>query len=393
MMKKRNWIKLALLSLAASVFLTSAVTGGDAATDATVKSYEDRLADAVAKQEAAQAELQQIREDQSSVWIELEQYDKLINSTVEKKRLIEGQLESLNVSIQEKTQEIEDTTKRMEARREAFLERMAWVYEEGDAGYLEILLGSVDLADFLMRIDRVTEILESDQEIIRQMSKDKESLESAKQTLESQSEQQLLVIAQLEQEIKSTSLYYEEKEQRLAELKQNEKENLEQILYNQELERQYNAELEEYLAELQRKTQSVYVGGSLAWPLDPSAYYYYSSAFGNRLLGGVPDFHLGLDIACAMNTKILAANSGTVLKSEYHYSYGEYVLIDHGGGIATRYAHMTERAVNAGDTVETGQVIGYVGKTGSATGFHLHFEVRQNGEVQDPTGYVSGPNG
>ncbi len=384
---------MALLSLAASVFLTSAVTGGDAATDATVKSYEDRLADAVAKQEAAQAELQQIREDQSSVWIELQKYDELLGLKTDEKRLIEGQLESLNVSIQEKTQEIEDTTERIRARREAFLERMAWVYEEGDAGYLEILLGSVDLADFLMRIDRVTEILESDQEIIRQMSKDKESLESAKQTLESQSEQQLAIVTALEQTIKDTSSLYAAKEQRLTELQQNEKENLDAFLYNQELEQQINAELQEYLAELQRKTQSVYVGGSLAWPLDPSANYYYSSAFGGRMLWGAYDFHLGVDIACAMNTKILAANSGTVLKSEYHYSYGEYVLIDHGGGIATRYAHMNERAVSAGDTVETGQVIGYVGMTGSASGFHLHFEVRKNGEVQDPTGYVSGPNG
>ncbi len=127
MMKKRKWMKLALLVLAASVFLTSAVTGGNAATDATVKSYEDRLADAVAKQNAALAELQQIREDQSSVWIELQKYDELLGLKTDEKRLIEGQLESLNVSIQEKTQEIEDTTKRMEARRESFLERMAWV--------------------------------------------------------------------------------------------------------------------------------------------------------------------------------------------------------------------------------------------------------------------------
>ena len=113
-----------------------------------------------------------------------------------------------------------------------------------------------------------------------------------------------------------------------------------------------------------------------------------TSWFGWRNLYGVQDYHLGIDLACANGTDVLAFNSGTVLKSEYHWSYGNYVLIDHGGGIATLYAHMSDRWVAAGDTVVSGQQIGNVGLTGNTFGYHLHFEVRENGSVTDPAPYL-----
>ena len=142
---------------------------------------------------------------------------------------------------------------------------------------------------------------------------------------------------------------------------------------------------------MQAKQQSTYVGGTLEWPLPLDVYYQVSSEYGWRTLWGVQDFHLGLDLACACNTNVYAANAGTVLKSEYHYSYGNYVLIDHGGGISTLYAHMNERWVSAGDTVTALQQIGKVGTTGSSSGYHLHFEVRENGSTTDPRGYINLP--
>ena len=100
------------------------------------------------------------------------------------------------------------------------------------------------------------------------------------------------------------------------------------------------------------------------------------------------DFHLGIDLACANGTNVYAANGGTVVKSEMHYSYGNYVLIDHGGGISTLYAHMADRLVSAGDTVAAGQQIGHVGLTGSTNGYHLHFEVCENGSTTEPRNYI-----
>ena len=131
-----------------------------------------------------------------------------------------------------------------------------------------------------------------------------------------------------------------------------------------------------------------YVGGSVSWVLEPGVAYTVSSEQGARELYGQYDYHLGTDFACAAGTEIHAYNAGTVLISEYHYSYGNYVLVDHGGGLQTLYAHMSERAVSAGDWVESGQLLGYVGMTGSAYGYHLHFEVRENGNVQNPRNYL-----
>ena len=90
-------------------------------------------------------------------------------------------------------------------------------------------------------------------------------------------------------------------------------------------------------------------------------------------------------------TPVYSYNAGTVVTSAWHDSYGNYVLIDHGGGIATLYAHMRERCVAAGDYVAAGQLVGYVGLTGNTSGYHLHFEVRLNGVVQNPRDYLIFP--
>jgi murein DD-endopeptidase MepM/ murein hydrolase activator NlpD len=114
-----------------------------------------------------------------------------------------------------------------------------------------------------------------------------------------------------------------------------------------------------------------------------------TSEFGHRICPyHGRELHSGLDISASAGTPIRAALSGTVVKSCYSSSYGNYTVIDHGNGMTTTYAHQSQRLVQAGDTVEAGQVIGLVGSTGNATGPHLHFEVRVNGELQDPRNYL-----
>ena len=177
----------------------------------------------------------------------------------------------------------------------------------------------------------------------------------------------------------------------MAQLEQDEYKSIDTYTYYKQLEDSLNSELENYLAELQRKSQSTYVGGTGGWPLQAGVYYYVSSEFGWRVLWGSNDFHLGIDLACANGTEIYAYNAGTVVKSEWHDSYGNYVLVDHGGGISTLYAHMSSRVAQAGDYVAAGQLLGYVGMTGSASGYHLHFETRENGSVVNPRNYLAFP--
>ncbi len=126
----------------------------------------------------------------------------------------------------------------------------------------------------------------------------------------------------------------------------------------------------------------------LCWPLSPDAVFTVSAEWGWRMLYGNEDFHRGIDLACESGTGVLAYSGGTVTISEYHYSYGNYVVIDHGTGPCTLYASLSERLVNAGEPVAAGQLIGRVGMTGSTYSYHLHFEVLKDGTPMNPRDYL-----
>jgi murein DD-endopeptidase MepM/ murein hydrolase activator NlpD len=124
------------------------------------------------------------------------------------------------------------------------------------------------------------------------------------------------------------------------------------------------------------------IAGDLSWPVSgpvTSPFGYRQSPFG----GGI-EFHMGLDIAAAMGTPIAASAPGRVISASWYGGYGNYILIDHGGGISTGYAHCSAIFVSPGQDVQKGQAIGAVGSTGASTGPHLHFEVRVDGRPVDP---------
>jgi len=118
-----------------------------------------------------------------------------------------------------------------------------------------------------------------------------------------------------------------------------------------------------------------------------------TSRFGNRVhpIYGDVRLHAGIDIGAPDGTPIVAADDGIVIVAGSSGGYGNLVVIAHGEGLSTAYAHQSSMAVSSGQSVRRGQVIGYVGNTGASTGNHLHFEVRRNGEPVDPLGYVSPP--
>ena len=157
-------------------------------------------------------------------------------------------------------------------------------------------------------------------------------------------------------------------------------------------EKALDAELEKMLRELQQRENSQYVGGTFNWPT-PVSYKRISSKFGWRKLNGEDNYHGGIDIPCPTGTNITASNGGTVIKSEWHYSYGYYVLINHGGGMSTLYAHNSKLLVSVGDVVTQGQVIALAGNTGNSYGSHCHFEVRVDGTRKNPMDYVTPPQG
>ncbi|MBP3378177.1 MAG: peptidoglycan DD-metalloendopeptidase family protein, partial [Clostridia bacterium] len=309
----------------------------------------------------------------------------------ELKSLAEQQLNSLTFQIEEAKASINDTESKIDSQEQAFLERMVQNYMEEDIDYLELVLGSENLVDFLTRMDRVNSILEYDKKVIADLTENREQLELVKAKLDEAEKTQMQRIAEYEEVIKSNQAIYQEKLDFIAYLESNKSAAQANYEYYKALDDQLNKELEDYLAELQRKSQSQYVGGNGGWPLEPGVYYYVSSEQGWRNLWGTQDFHYGIDLACANGTKILAYNAGTVLVSTFHYSYGNYVVVDHGGGISTLYAHMSSNAVSVGDYVQAGQLLGYCGLTGNTSGYHLHFEYRINGQVQNPRNYLVFP--
>ncbi|MGN6814513.1 MAG: M23 family metallopeptidase, partial [Solirubrobacterales bacterium] len=127
--------------------------------------------------------------------------------------------------------------------------------------------------------------------------------------------------------------------------------------------------------------------GSLIWPVDGPVV----SGFGPRTINGSYEYHPGIDIAVPEGTPIRAAATGTVSLQQTEAEsggYGNYTCIDHGGGLSTCYAHQSSFAVSLGQSVSQGEIIGYTGCTGYCLGPHLHFEVRINGSVTDPMGYL-----
>lgn len=250
------------------------------------------------------------------------------------------------------------------------------------------------MADFLSRMERINAILEYDRSTAEKLSENRTKLLDERRKLQLAYEAQEQRVADYEETIEENQRLYDSKIEYINSLVGDENSLINEYTYYKELETEKSAELESYLAELaekQKKIDEAYVGGAIWWPLEKGVSYRVSSEYGWRNLYGIQDFHLGIDLACANGTVVRAANSGTVLVSTYHWSYGNYVLIDHGGGIATLYAHMSSCNVSAGDTVEAGQTVGWVGLTGNTFGYHLHFEVRENGATVNPRNYLVFP--
>ncbi len=406
------------------------------ATDATVQSYEDQMASLAAKQEQALKDLAAIQESQAEAQAELGKFDELLRYNNEMIKLASGQLDSLHEQILEKEQSISDTAAAIEAQEAAFLDRMVAVYMEEDKDWLEVIFESESLTDFLTKMERINAIFDYDNRIIDNLSANKELLEKDKVALDHAETTQQQRVADYESAITQNQKIYDAKLEYMEDLKTNESDLIGEYSYYRQQEDALNAELEEYLAELAREQERrrqeeerrrqeeerrrqeelaaqqaqqqqqqqwnntdtwdsweaqngyTYQGGAIGWPLDPEAYSYVSSPYGWRVLYGIEEFHLGIDLACAAGTTVRAAEGGTVLRSEYHYSYGNYVLIDHGNGLSTLYAHMSSNAVSVGETVSAGQTIGWVGLTGRTFGYHLHFETRENGSTVNPEGYL-----
>ena len=320
------------------------------------------------EQKGIQQEIDSLDADMRALDLELESY--------------ELQKQEINMKIAESEQKIVDLTQEIDENNEILEERLRVMYKNGTAGYMEVLLNAENLIDALTRMDMIQLIVQSDVELLKSINDQKVQVEVLKEEQEIKRLELTAVINNLNSKQNEVLVASRSKEVYMSSLK----DNLAEMQRQEAAMDAQSAQIEKDILAAQRAVE--YAGGEMLWPCPGQ--YRVTSNFGGRAdpITGVWTSHGGTDIAAPYGTPIVAANSGVVIFSGWHYSYGNYVIIDHGGGIATLYGHSSKLLVGKGQAVSRGDRIALVGSTGYSTGNHLHFEVRINGVRTQPMDYL-----
>lgn len=390
-MRKNGRIKYYLSAVAVilcvCITVSSSAFNSKAVDDTVASSYKEQIAALESKQQTLKSKLSSLKSEAASAYEYKNNLDELSNVTQMKIATAEALSAELTIKIEQTEDSIKEKEEGIKTTFDKFLERMRVSYEDGEASYLSILLGSENMADFLSKMDMVSSILEYDRNLKAQYETEKKELEAEKVLLEEDKAYQENLLEELESDKAEYDSLLDENANYLKSLESDISATTSAYEAAKEQENALDAQLTQYLASLQQKEQSNYVGGEFIWPLN--GYTAVSSGFGWRTLNGVSDYHRGIDIPAPSGTPIHASNGGTVVTATGHGSYGNYVVINHGGGKSTLYAHMSAIGCSVGQTVSQGQVIGYVGTTGYSTGNHLHIEVRIDGVANNPLNYLS----
>lgn len=263
---------------------------------------------------------------------------------------------------------------------ENFCQRVRIMEEQGTVSYWQILFSAADFTDLLDRAMMISETVEYDNAVMASLEQARMDVETTKANLETARAEQVEAKTALDAQRVELDAKETEIKGLLRELEA-EKDEFESEIHKLDSQiKAMDAEIAKKQKELEAQIAAskiqINYGSGYIWPLDGC--YTITSFFGPRLhpVYHTPGNHGGTDVRASYGTKIKAARGGVVMTSEYHWSYGNYVVVVHDNGTSTLYAHMSKRAVKAGQTVTQGQVLGYVGSTGSSTGNHLHYEVR-----------------
>ena len=277
----------------------------------------------------ANGQLNDVQSNLSENLQQIEKLDNKIEASEEKLAEQESKITELKNSISKIEEELNTTTEKYEKQKKLFQQRLVATYEAGETQYLDILLKSKSLSDFLSSYYIITEL--------EKLSDDEKNLQ-----------------AKID-----------------------------------EINKQYAEVNNQILALAEQGIETAYIGGELEWPVP--GYTRITSKYAMRVhpITGQYKLHTGVDIGAPEGANFIAANDGVVVKAERNAAYGNMVIIDHGGGISTLYAHGSEILVELGQTVKRGDAVLKVGSTGYSTGPHAHFEVRINGVTTDPLPYIT----
>ena len=380
-----------LLSLLASAL--AAIAYADV-TKQDIQNIKDDLSDIQAQKKEVQAKLAEIRDDLSQAKAQVELIQSQVVLTEEEINTSQALLDRYDLQIAEKEADIQRLEAQEEAQYQEFYRQVRWMEETGGTSYLSILFEASSLAEMLDSAMIITDIMDYSNRIIDQLNATQAQLGAARDDLAAGRAAQ----AEVQQDLEARKAELEDQRAQaqalLSQIAASESEYAAKAKLLADSEAQINKELKEaerkyaaQLAALEAQQNANMTSGDWYWPLPGR--YKISSLFGSRPdpFTGKRDNHTGTDIPAPGGTPIYAAKTGivtTVNKNKNASSYGYYCIISHGSGYATLYAHQNQvPIVQEGQTVQKGQIIGYVGSTGRSTGNHLHFELRVNGVRND----------
>lgn len=392
---------LTLTAVAMPIIFAAKTSANEFADNSQVQAFQASIAELEKEQAALKKQLQNLQNQRYTEQQKANDLKNLILATEKKIETTQGLVDALSAQIAEKEQQIAEKEQQIEvkatevaATREKFLKLVRAQYENESVGILTVILGSDGISDMLSRVEYMASILDYNSKLLEKYETEKKELEDMKSVLEfsradlkADYDAQIVYMDTLEKEEADLELQKGEQDQYVATLRMSEAEIQAEYEAKQKAEEEENQRLEKLLKELAEANKTEYVGGKFIWPVDISIKR-ISSDYGWRTYyykgRKVTDFHMGIDIPAAIGTDIYAVQSGEVILATKHSSYGNYMIVDHGGGITTLYAHCSQLLKKVGDKVEQGDHIAEMGSTGQSTGSHLHIEVRVDGKHQDP---------
>ncbi len=385
-----------LMAVVCAVSLSvTALTPAYAVSKADIDALKKDQASLDQKKKNLQSKLKELSKDRSRILEQRKLLDNQASLTAQEITNVEKQISQYAALIAQSLAELAEAEAKEEAQYELFCKRVRAMEKESRLDYWSVLFHASSFSDLLSRMDDVNDIMNADQRIIDDLKAMQADITARKEALESNKKESEAAKATLVSKKKSLD---DQRAEAVALMKSLDSSKAEYQAVYDELEAEEErvqkriVALSKKLAEEQaakngNKPSNAALGGYI-WPVSS---HHVSSPYGKRPSpGGIGSrFHKGMDIGrVGYTTEVHAAKAGTVIVSQYSSSYGNYVVVAHGSGNTTLYAHMSSRKVEVGKAVKQGDVLGITGSTGRSTGPHLHFEITENGERINPAKYL-----
>lgn len=329
--------------------------------------------------------LQAVQEEISANMQQLQELDSQMAQSQEQINEINVQVDELLLQITKNEEKLAKTQQEHDNIQGLLDARLIQMYETPQLGLLQVLFESKSITEFLSTYYAMKELAEYDKELLEKVKKQKQEIEITKKILE---EKKVQIVESKQTQQKKTQVLANTKTMReyyMSKLSTKEQQLQAQI-------DEYNLQVATIEAEIKLLALNTisgdYIGGAMMWPIP--GYTRVTSQYGMRVhpITGAYKLHNGVDVGAPTGASFVAAANGIVTKATYNVSYGNMVIIDHGGGVQTLYAHGSEIIAQLGQTVATGDEVLKVGSTGYSTGPHAHFEIRVNGQTVNPLNFL-----